>query len=56
MKYRNIHNGRIIEIPSQLSSPDWERLDGGNSDNKSKTDEAVRADEPNKRKGVRKVK
>lgn len=56
MKYRNIHNGRIIDIPSQLSSPDWERLDGGNSDKKPKTDEAVRADEPNKRKGVRRGK
>lgn len=23
MKYRNIHNGRIIEISSKLTSPDW---------------------------------
>ena len=56
MKYRNIHNGRIIDIPSQLSSPDWERLDGGDSDKKPKTDGAVNQNEPNKRKGIRRSK
>ncbi|MGN1101287.1 MAG: hypothetical protein ACI4RG_03785 [Huintestinicola sp.] len=27
MMYRNIHNGRVIDIPSQLTSPDWERAE-----------------------------
>ena len=28
MKYRNKINGTIISIPSELNSPDWEKLGG----------------------------
>ena len=35
MIYRNIHSGREIDIPSVLTSPDWERVDAEKSKKKA---------------------
>ncbi len=47
MTYRNIHNGRVIDIPAVLTSPDWEEI-GTEKPAVKKKEKAVNADERKK--------
>ena len=50
MKYRNIHNGRVIDIPSVLTSPDWKPVaDGGSVPKKKEAADEQKSVRKNKR-------